>query len=545
VKYELQALEPILSDTYGVIAYQEQVMRIAQALAGFSLGQADVLRKAMGKKDPKVMAKQRDAFMEGARAQKVNEKKAAKIFELMEYFAGYGFNKSHSTAYAFLAYQTGYLKANYPWHFAAALLTIESQDADKLAVYLAECKERNVPVLPPDVNASHWHFSVEKGRGVRFGLGAIKGLGEGAVQAIVDARAALGGRITSLHGLCEILDLRSANKRVFEALVKSGACDSLLPPTNVVGLRSLRARLFASIEPAMDHGSRTQRDKDLGQADLFGGGADEGSPVSVALPDVPAWSEIETLNNEKESLGLYWSGHPVDRYAADLIALGAKTTADLLPKREASEDAPAVAAADETDDGAPGPDAGRREAPPSKVVAENVMVGGIVGSLRPLKTRKGDRMCVFMLDDPHGSLEIVVFPEAFKQHGQLAENGRLVVVKGRFERDDESARMLAEEISPIELVSEKLATSVAIKISTPPHGRATFERLWDVLALHKGDRCVAFDILLQQPDKRLRVRVDVNATIRVRPSEGLVSDVEKICGAGSVVIGRAARVVRH
>ena len=178
IKYELPQLEAILSDTYGVIAYQEQVMRIAQALAGFSLGQADVLRKAMGKKDPKVMAKQREAFMAGARAKGVSEKKATKIFDLMEYFAGYGFNKSHSTAYAFLAYQTAYLKANYPWHFAAALLTIESQNTDKLAIYLGECRERGVPVLPPDINTSHWHFSVEPGRGVRFGLGALKGLGE-------------------------------------------------------------------------------------------------------------------------------------------------------------------------------------------------------------------------------------------------------------------------------------------------------------------------------------------------------------------------------
>jgi DNA polymerase III subunit alpha len=206
----------------------------------------------------------------------------------------------------------------------------------------------------------------------------------------------------------------------------------------------------------------------------------------------------------------------------------------------------AAVAADEADDAAPAPDAGRQEVPAAKVVAENTLIGGIVGSLRPLKTRKGDRMCVFMLEDPHGSLEVVVFPEAFKQHGHLAEAGRLVVVKGRFERDDESARLLAEEINPIELVGEKLATSVAIRVSTPPHGRATFERLWDVLAQHKGDRCVAFDIELQpQAGKRLRVRVDVNAQIRVRPSDRLVSDVEKICGAGSVVIGRAAPVRRH
>ena len=228
VKYELPQLEPILSDTYGVIAYQEQVMRIAQALAGFSLGQADVLRKAMGKKDPKVMAKQREAFMAGARAKGINEKKATKIFDLMEYFAGYGFNKSHSTAYALLAYQTAYLKANYPWHFAAALLTIEAQNTDKLAMYLAESRDRGIPVLPPDINESQLHFSVEPGKGVRFGLTAIKGLGEGAIRAILDARTQLGGRIPSLHALCEELDLRIANKRVFEALVKAGACDSLV-----------------------------------------------------------------------------------------------------------------------------------------------------------------------------------------------------------------------------------------------------------------------------------------------------------------------------
>src|ERR1700754_4375044 len=225
VKYELPQLAPILGDTYGVIAYQEQVMRIAAVLAGFSMGQSDVLRKAMGKKDPKVMAKQREAFMDGAKAKNVNEKKATKIFDLMEYFAGYGFPKAHSTAYAFLAYQTAYLKANYPWHFAAALLTIEAQNTDKLAMYLGECRDRGIPVLPPDINQSQLNFSVEPGQGVRFGLTAIKGLGEGAINAILEARTALGGRIPSLHALCEILDMRIANKRVFEALIKSGACD--------------------------------------------------------------------------------------------------------------------------------------------------------------------------------------------------------------------------------------------------------------------------------------------------------------------------------
>jgi DNA polymerase-3 subunit alpha len=535
IKYELPQLEPILADTYGVIAYQEQVMRIAQALAGFSLGQADVLRKAMGKKDPKVMAKQREAFMEGARAKGINEKKAAKIFDLMEYFAGYGFNKSHSTAYAFLAYQTAYLKANYPKHFAAALLTIEAQNTDKLAMYLAECRERGIRVLSPDLNRSQLGFSVDKeSDAVRFGLTAIKGLGEGAINAILAARARLGGRIPSLHALCEVLDLRLANKRVFEALVKSGACDSLASgaPTAV-----MRAKLFATIDSACEHGSRTQRDKEMGQSDLFGGGdSDMGAAGAVPLPDVTAWTEIEQLNYEKETLGLFWSGHPIDRYAADLREYGARTTGELNPRREAvEEDATVAAPSDEgfapLGGGKPAPLAGRNGTGIGRSAAEEVSIGGIVSGLRPLKTRKGDRMCVFMLEDADGSLEVVVFPETFRQHGHLAENGQMVLVKGKFERDDDSARVLASEIVPIDLVRERLATSVAIRLSTPPHDRATFERLWDVLAQHKGDRKVAF--VIHEQERQIRVTADVNG-VRVRPSERLVSEVEKICGAGSV-----------
>jgi DNA polymerase-3 subunit alpha len=526
VKYELPQLESILSDTYGVIAYQEQVMRIAQALAGFSLGQADVLRKAMGKKDPKVMAKQREAFMEGARAKGVNEKKATKIFDLMEYFAGYGFNKSHSTAYALLAYQTAYLKANYPWHFAAALLTIEAQNTDKLALYLAESRERGVPVLPPDINESQLAFSVEPGKGVRFGLTAIKGLGEGAIKAIIDARTALGGCIPSLPALCEILDLRIANKRVFEALVKSGACDSLAaerPLTSGTPRNAIRARLFASIDGACEHGSRLQRNKDLGQVDLFGGGDGAGTGPTIApLPDAAPWTEIEQLNFEKEALGLYWSGHPIDRHAALLREYGAKTTLDLVPRRETvdagEENGVEPAARAENGNGG-----GR--------AAEDVAIGGIVFGLRALKTRKGDRMCVFSLEDATGSLEVVVFPDAFKQHGHVVENGRSVLVHGRYERDDDSIRVLASEIVPIEMVQERLARLVAIRVSMPPHGRATFERLLELLAQHKGDRRVAFVILEQ--DRHLRVTADVSG-IKVRPSERLVSEVEKICGAGSV-----------
>ncbi|HEY5618156.1 MAG TPA: DNA polymerase III subunit alpha [Vicinamibacterales bacterium] len=530
IKYELPQLEPILSDTYGVIAYQEQVMRIAQALAGFTMGQADVLRKAMGKKDPKVMATQRDEFVAGARKQGISQKRASKIFELIEYFAGYGFNKSHSTAYALLAYQTAYLKANYPWHFAAALLTIEAQNTDKLAVYLADCRERGVPVLPPDINESQLNFSVERDRGVRFGLAAIKGLGESAVNTLIAARVQLGGRIPSLRALCEIADLRVVNKRVLEALVKAGACDSIAQASG--GTCAVRARLFAAIDPALDHGTRMQRDNDLGQTQLFGGD-EEGSPGSSAgmtLPDVPAWNEIEQLQHEKDALGLYWSGHPTDRYAQALREYGARSTAELAVRKDVDGDEAAGG-------GLNGSRVGPHVSTPSpngngQRLAEDITIGGIVSAVRPLKTRKGDRMCVLTLDDAQGSVEVVVFPEAFKQHGHLAEEGRMVLVRGRFERDDETARVLASEIAPIEIITERLTSSVAITLSAPPHDRDTFMRLWDVLMQHKGDRRVAIE--LRDPDRHLRVTLDVNAQIRVRPSERLVAEVESICGAGSV-----------
>ena len=520
IKYELPQLEPILSETYGVIAYQEQVMRIAQSLAGFTLGQADVLRKAMGKKDPKVMAMQRDQFMAGAKQHGIATRKAAKLFELMEHFAGYGFNKSHSTAYALLAYQTAYLKANYPWHFAAALLTIEAQNTDKLAMYLNESRDRGIPVLPPDINESPLNFSVEQGKGVRFGLTAIKGLGEGAVKAIIAARTELGGRIPSLHAICEIVDLRIANKRVFEALVKAGAGDSLVGGGGRVG----RARQFATIDAACEHGTRTQRDKDLGQTQLFG--SDEsgaGNPGLTTLPIAVPWTEIEQLQYEKDALGLYWSGHPMDRYADALRDYGAKSTGDLNERRPVTDDLPPV---NETRNGHGGGRGSR--------TSEDISIGGIVSGLRPLKTRKGDRMCVITLDDAQGSVEVVVFPEAFKQYGHLAEEGQMVLVKGRLERDDESTRILASEIAPMAIVAERLASSVAITLSAPPHDRDTFMRLWDVLQQHKGDRRVAIE--LREPDRRLRVKIDLNAQIRVRPSERLVSEVEKICGAGSVTL---------
>jgi DNA polymerase III subunit alpha len=493
VKYELQQLAPILGDTYGVIAYQEQVMRIAAVLAGFTMGQSDMLRKAMGKKDPKVMAKQREAFMNGAKSKNINEKKATKIFDLMEYFAGYGFNKSHSTTYAWVAYQTGYLKANFTRHFMAALLTIESANTDKLAMYLGECRELDVPILQPDVNKSELAFTVGP-EGVRFGLCAVKNVGEGAVLSILAARQEL-GKIDSLFTLCEHVDLRLVNKRVLESLVKAGALDSLVPDA-AADTRRARARLFNSIDRALEHGNRHQRDRDKGQNQLFGGADDDGRATAVPLPDAAAWPEAQQLAGEKEALGLYMSGHPLDRWTEELKTFGAKRVADLT----ASE--------------------------------ADVWASGIVAGLRPLKTKKGDRMAVFMLDDVAGAVEVVVFPEAFGKCGSLIEADAMLLVRGKFEKDEESARIVATEMLPIAALRERTTREVSIHLSVPPHGRPTFEALAEVLSRHRGDRKVFLELDVKGPEKPLRVRSEVAQ--RVKPTERLVLEVEQLCGSGSV-----------
>jgi DNA polymerase-3 subunit alpha len=526
VKYELPQLEPILRETYGVIAYQEQVMRIARELGGFTLGEADILRKAMGKKKADVMQAQRAKFVAGAKKRGINDKKAGQTFDLMEHFAGYGFPKAHSTAYAFLAYQTAYLKANYPWHFAAALLTIEAQNTDKLALYLGECRERGIPLLPPDINESSLAFTVTS-TGVRFGLTAIKNVGEGAIQSLLDVRKKQ-GRVTSLHALCEDLDLRLANKRVFESLVKAGAFDSMAVghaelaevPSSV-----LRPRLFAAIDAACEHGVRHQRDALEGQAQLFGtfepepGNHDQaaGGMRSVPLPNAAPWSEAEQLAFEKETLGLYWSGHPVDRYSAELKALGARSVAELadLPTNGSR--------GDQWGPGGPKP------------IEPDTSIGGIVSTCRQLKTRKGDRMAVFTLEDSQGSVEIIAFPETYQRSGSLIETGTLVLVRGKLERDDESIRILASEIVAIESAHERLAREVAIRVKVPAE-RGVFEALGEVFSRHRGDRRVSFEIDVSSNPNPLRVHAAVSSHIRVRPSSIFVAEVEKIMGSGSVVL---------
>jgi len=497
IRYELPQMESVLKETYGVIAYQEQVMRLASELAGFSLGQADELRRAMGKKDAAKMQAQRQAFMAGCRANSIPEKKASKIFEFIEFFAGYGLNKSHSTTYALLAYQTAYLKANFPRHFMAALLTIESEDTDKIALYLDECRELGVPVLPPDINRSELPFTVQPD-GVRFGLGAVKGAGQGAILSVLETRRALGGTVASLFALVEHVDLRLVNKKVLDALIKAGAFDGLSARGREDYL-AWRARLVAGLDRVLDHGSRHQKDKSQGQELLFGGGDESHvSDDDAAMPAVRPWSETEALAGEKESLGLYMSGHPLQRYAGALEIAGAKRLSALTQPES------------------------------------DVSIGGGVSGLRLLKTRRGDRMAVFMLEAEDGKLETVVYPEAFTKYGHLIAADAMVLVRGKYDRDDETSKLVVAEITPLEVIRERAVREVEITLSGKGLGKEVMRQVAAVLERHPGDRRVSFVVRVNGSGPPLRVRA---ATARrIKPTDHFVREVEAVCGAGSVLL---------
>lgn len=495
IEYELPALEPILRESYGVIAFQEQVMRIASDLAGFTMGDADVLRKAMGKKSAVVMREQREKFVQGAMAREVTEELATKVFNLMEFFAGYGFNKSHSTAYALLAYQTAYLKANFPWYFMAALLTIEAQNTEKLSLYLGECRDMKVPVLPPDVNTSDMGFRVTP-EGVRFGLMAIKNVGGGAIESILLRRTQL-ERIESLYALCEGVDLRLVNKRVLESLVKAGALDSTLS-TSARSTSLGRAQLSAMIDRSLEHGNRFQRDRDLGQTQLFAilnGNSNDADEVS--LPEVEPWSRSQRLAGEKEALGLYLSGHPIDGYRDQLEATGARAISSL---------------------GTGG---------------DNVLVGGIISGYRARKTKRGEPMAVMTLEDRVGSLEVVVFPKTYERCATVLAAERLVVVSGKLRRDDEIIKLTADDVRPIESLDTAVGRTLSIRLSSNQHGRETLEALADLLHAHRGPGrvCVQLDLDKRTPPLRVQARL---TEARVRPSDELARAVARLCGEDTV-----------
>jgi DNA polymerase-3 subunit alpha len=505
VTYEIAEMEPILQETYGIMVYQEQVMQLAVALAGFTMGEADILRKAMGKKKVEVMAAQMAKFMEGCARNGHAEKKAKKIWDHMEQFAGYGFNKSHSAAYAWLAYQTGYLKANYPAYFMAALLTSERANTDKMVQYITECKEMGLAVLPPDANESDIFFSVvprpDGKEDIRFGMAAIKNVGEGAVEAILVTRRATGA-FKSLFDFCDRVDLKAVNRRVLESFIKSGTFDTL---------DKRRAALTAALDKAMEAGQKAQRDREQGQSNLFGMlGMDEG-PANASLervPDAPEWGEGERLTYEKETLGFFISGHPLERYKADIQQFTNTNTAGLADLKE----------------------------------TRDVVMIGIITGLRLLKTKKGDRMASFILEDLDGSIETLVFPQTYQEVAARLADDVIVLVKGRAEPQEEAKpKLLAAELMPLDQAKMVEAGQVTVRIPMGAWDRSKGERLREILDSHRGECPVSLEIVQAGG---FAVTLAANASFRVKPDARLRDDVEALLGPGALMLSRGNAPVR-
>ena len=491
IEYELPELESILKETLGVIVYQEQVMQIANRLAGYSLGEADLLRRAMGKKRPEEMAKQRERFVKGALERGFPEKKIEKIFDLMEQFAGYGFNKSHSAAYALLAYHTAYLKTHYPVEFMAALLTSVSGSTDEVVKYINECREMGIPVEPPDVNVSDANFTPH-GEAIRFGLSAVKNVGHNAIDSIVLARKELGA-FKSIFQFCEKVDLRLLNKRVIESLIKSGAMDPI----------GRRSQLIAVVDSAMEHAQKAQHDAAMGQHGLFGVFAQqEAAPVEKPLPNIPDWDEHQRLTAEKEILGFFITGHPLEKYRDKLLDFSALTTEDLGQMKSST---------------------GRDE----------VLVGGILKAVRTSKSKKGDLYAQGRLEDMIGAVDILCFSESFKRLSGKLKLDVPVLVKGSVRVEEgASPKLMISDITPLEEALPKLPRSLRIKIPLETSSAGTIDALYSLCAERKGEAKVLFDLERNGDFTAVMEAEGYN----VLPDRTFINRVEELCGRGSVRI---------
>ncbi len=487
VTYDLPQLKEILDETYGVIVYQEQVMQIAASAAGFTLGEADVLRRAMGKKKHEEMVAMREKFLAGARKNGVPAAKAEKLFELIKQFAGYGFNKSHSAAYALIAYQTAHLKAHYPVEFMAALLTSEIGNQDRLTFYLNECRDLGIGILPPDVNSSDRHFT-PAGKNIRFGLTAIKNVGDAAIQSVVEARARL-GRFDSLFQFCENVDLRLLNKRVIESLIKAGAFDSL---------GAQRAQLAAALDRAMDLGASSQREAASGQHGLFAAGAEPAVARPVELPEVAEWPEAERLAGEKEVLGFYVTGHPLGKYAARLSALAAQDSSSL---EELENDSP-------------------------------VTLGGILTGLRVRPSRKGDLWASAKLEDLRGSADLLVFPQAWRELQGVLKPEKAVLVKGRV-RHEENAKpkVVVSEARSLEEATNDGKAELCIRLTLGELPERMLDELEKILAAHPGENPVVFE-LIRPGDFQARLRP--RRLHAVRAEAELLAELRALCGEKAI-----------
>jgi DNA polymerase-3 subunit alpha len=510
VSYELPELEGLLKETLGVIVYQEQVMQIANVLAGYSLGEADLLRRAMGKKNPEEMAKQRVRFVQGAIERKHPKDKVVRIFDLMEQFAGYGFNKSHSAAYALLAYHTAYLKTHFPIEFMAALLTSEISKPENVVKYIKECREMGISVEPPDVTVSGADFT-PSATGIRFGLTAIKNVGRNAIDSILAARATLTEKnqmFANFWEFCEKVDLRLMNKRVLESLIKSGALDSF----------GRRSQLIASVDRAMERAQQSQRDEQAGQHDLFASLAglfENASGVTKSvddLPNVPDWDENQRLQAEKEVLGFFVSGHPMDKYAEKLRNLKVIDTATALEMK------------------APAPTGRRRGEQP-----ENLMsMAGVIVSLKVAKSkRSGEMYAQASLEDTVGKIDLICFP---KDYARLAESLKIevpVLIKGVLRADDdESAPKLSiSSIQPLEDIKVRLPQNVRISVPLEHASADMLGSLRAMIAAAPGPGRLMINL---ESRGEYLVMLEPDETLSVAADRGFIERAEALLGHGTV-----------
>jgi DNA polymerase III subunit alpha len=492
IEYELPELEEILKETFGVIVYQEHVMQIANRLAGYSMGEADLLRRAMGKKKPEEMAQQRERFVEGAVKRGYPPKKIERIFDLLAKFAEYGFPKAHSAAYALLAYHTAYLKTRYPVEFMAALLTSVTGSTDDVVKYINECREMGIAVEPPDINVSDANFTPH-GPAIRFGLAAVKNVGHNAIESIVAARKEL-GKFKSIYEFCEKVDLRLLNKRVLESLIKSGAMDSL----------GRRAQLMAVLDKAMEHAQKTHRDAESGQHGLFGVfQQEETQSAQDRLPDTPDWDEHTRLSNEKEILGFFITGHPLDKYREKLEDLRALSTAELCAMKSST-----------------GKD-------------EMLTTAGIITNLRVLKSKRGDFYAQGALEDLSGSIEMLVFPDAYKKLQERIKGltDIPVLVRGGV-RIEEGAnpKLTVSDLSSLEETKVPIPRSLRIRVPLENASDSTVDELHLLFSQRKGEAKVLFDV-----ERAGDFMVVMEAEgYNVLPDRAFIARVEELCGRGAV-----------
>ena len=493
ITYDDNRLEPILRETYGIIIFQEQVMRIANTLAGFSLSQADILRRAMSKKDSEVMEEQRKYFVGGCVKNGANKRIANKIFNLVEYFAGYGFNKSHSTAYALISYRTAYLKANFPVEFMTALLTSEKDNTDKIVAYINEANKMNIETLSPDVNESFAKFTMVSDKSIRFGLSAVKNVGQGAIDSIIRARNKY-GRFNSLYEFCEYTESRLVNRKVIESLIKCGAFD---------GLGLFRAQLLAMLEKAMETAQGFQKDRQNGQLSFFDRTRENRTFKKnlYEVPDIAEWPENQLLSYEKQMLGFYTSGHPLARYSATLKNYATHSTQDLIHLQE----------------------------------GEDIFIGGIINKLKTITTKKNERMAIVSLEDLDGFIEVLVFPKVFSRCSKTVKINSTIFIKGRInlrDRDGEP-KIVAEELIPLSEVQKRYTASVIINLLTTGLETEVLAKLKAILSRHRGRVPVYLGFL--SPDNQ-QVRLELNPEYYTQPTEELVSEIETVLGEGVVTL---------